>query len=339
MQPSEESGSLIRVGLIGPGKHAQEHLLPALRMLPRSRLVCISSRSEAWARAVALQWGAAGWTTDWRSMVDPEFCDAVVVSATPDLHAQVMEYALCCGVAVFVEKPPAPDTPTLRSLIVNASHAKTPTFVGYNLLFSASLKRVAEVANEFGGPRLVRIRCLANKPREILWEQRSIEQSMLYAVGIHGISVALMIRPGLEYTNARISRINSDTCAVQISLQDLFGVVAEIEIGNYTNRFVFDVEIVTVEGTIVTLRELNEIEIAHGASSKSYNAFRIDRKELVKYELGALDNGLGKIGYFPALQAFINDVSSGGAGQVPISKSLDIFNIIDNSLSDVQLSP
>ncbi|QIG95518.1 Gfo/Idh/MocA family protein [Bradyrhizobium sp. 6(2017)] len=322
-----------RVALIGPGKHAEEYLLPALRLVKDVRLICISSRSEQKAKDSAARWGADDWTIDWRSVINPQTCDAAIVAATPQAHAEVVAQALRCGVAIFAEKPPAPDTVSLRSLISAEGASRSPSFVGFNFVFAPTIKRFGDQCSKYGGPRLLKLRCVSNKPTTAIWGYTSLPQSILLAVGIHALSIALSYIPTLQYESARVVYINENLMAILITLKTSDGRIAEIELGNYANRFILELEAITDQGTVIGLENLTEFEV-YGSALSRPNGSIYDAKEVVRFSSGALLGSLDRAGYVSELSSFTRSVRSGEPSEMPISRALPAYVIIDNILLD-----
>lgn len=106
------------VAVIGSGSIAEQHL-SALKELPGARIVGVSSRTEARARAAGERFGCR-WTTDYRALLaDPEV-DLVDVVTSSGSHAPIALSALEAGKHVLVEKPMAMNTRDARRLIAEA---------------------------------------------------------------------------------------------------------------------------------------------------------------------------------------------------------------------------
>src|SRR5262245_21352498 len=102
VNPSEASDGkgvfpLLRVGVIAAGQHATENLLPTLRLLPGVRITSLSSRSPENLDRLATLYQVPHKTRDWRELINSDLVDAVVVSATPEVHEQVLLYNVPLG--------------------------------------------------------------------------------------------------------------------------------------------------------------------------------------------------------------------------------------------------
>ncbi|HZS90524.1 MAG TPA: Gfo/Idh/MocA family oxidoreductase [Chloroflexota bacterium] len=98
----------LKLALLGCGDVAVRDYLPELhRLADRVELVAVSSRTETRARAVAEQFGAAHWYTDYRQMLAESGAD-IVANLTPiQVHFETTLAALQAGKHVYSEKPVA----------------------------------------------------------------------------------------------------------------------------------------------------------------------------------------------------------------------------------------
>ena len=93
----------LRVGVIGCGRIAQEHLV-AYKQLPEVQLVAVADVAERQATSVAEQFGCKAYT-DFREMLQNESIEAVSICTPPVTHAEVMLDAVGRGIHILCEKP------------------------------------------------------------------------------------------------------------------------------------------------------------------------------------------------------------------------------------------
>lgn len=119
----------LKLALLGCGDVAQRDYLPELhRLTGRVELVAVCGRTEQRTRAVAEQYGASAWYTDYRRMLAE--CDAdLVANLTPiQLHAETTLAALQAGKHVYSEKPLA-STAALARRIADEARRRGLTLV------------------------------------------------------------------------------------------------------------------------------------------------------------------------------------------------------------------
>ena len=112
---------MLKVALLGCGDVAQRDYLPELhRLAGRVDLVAVCSRSESRARAVAVQYGAAAWYSDYQRLLDESGADLVANLTPIQIHAETTLAALRAGKHVYCEKPLASTVEAARRIAAEA---------------------------------------------------------------------------------------------------------------------------------------------------------------------------------------------------------------------------
>lgn len=137
--------ALLRVGVVGVGRHATTAILPAL---PAAgfRLVATCARHRDRAAAVGMRFGATDAYDDLAGMLDRSRLDAVVAVVPPDQFAPVIRCCLAHRIPVFAEKPGAADAAEADDLAAQASDADVPVMVGYMKRFATAYQRAGTIA-------------------------------------------------------------------------------------------------------------------------------------------------------------------------------------------------
>jgi predicted dehydrogenase len=146
----------VRWGLIGCGDIAEKRVAPALRDVPRSRLVAVARARAELAADFAARHGAARSYSDWRALIrDPEI-DAVYIATPVRLHAEQAIAALESGRHVLCEKPMALSVAECERMLAAArSHERRLGIAYYRHLYPA-VRRLRELlaSGELGKPVL-----------------------------------------------------------------------------------------------------------------------------------------------------------------------------------------
>ena len=98
-----ERSKRIRFGVVGAGNNTRLRHIPGLQAIEGVDVVAVCNRSEDSARRVADTFGIAGIFGDWRSLVESDDIDAVVIGTWPNLHCPVTVAALDAGKHVMCE--------------------------------------------------------------------------------------------------------------------------------------------------------------------------------------------------------------------------------------------
>jgi predicted dehydrogenase len=330
-QVVEGTGHL-RYGLIGPGAHATEQLLPALMQMDGAELVAVAARDLERARVAACRWGAPRYTDDWSDMLDPEEMDAVIVATTPETHAEVIALCLDRGVSVFAEKPPAPSTTVLEQLVAAEQVAPSGVvaFVGFNFPYGTSYAKLRDALSSHGEIRSFEIRMVSSKPLDVVGSAESVEESLLLGMGLHAIDMALRAMGYPASVDVMRATIDDKRMAVKIGLGYEDGRLATIHVGNHSNRLEYRCEIVTASGTSGVLDQHNTLTLS--AVGRSSREAALDVKETVQYAWPSRRGGYSRTGYLTALESFHSSVAEGCPSTSSLAASLESYRILDRVL-------
>lgn len=98
--------SIIGVGLIGAGLHANTDLLPTLKKFNKEiKLVGIANSSGFKGRHAGIKYGFEYCVSDYKELLDDKNINAVIIATRHNLHFQMVVDSLNAGKHVFVEKP------------------------------------------------------------------------------------------------------------------------------------------------------------------------------------------------------------------------------------------
>ncbi len=129
------AGRIVRVGVIGCGAIADEHL-PFLAESPQIALAAVCDVSPALATIARDRYGAERADTDIDLMLDEVRPDVVHVLTPPRTHADLVRRCLERGAHVICEKPLAPDSARTRELLALASERGRVLVETRNLLYN-----------------------------------------------------------------------------------------------------------------------------------------------------------------------------------------------------------
>ncbi|MCB9849362.1 MAG: bi-domain-containing oxidoreductase [Phycisphaerales bacterium] len=130
------------VGVIGAGNFAKLVLLPAIKATGAG-LKCIASAGGVTAQTAARKIGAASATSDYRTILDDDEINTVIIATRHDSHARLVCEALRAGKHVFVEKPLCITQSELAEIKqVRETHNITQLMVGFNRRFAPHARTV-----------------------------------------------------------------------------------------------------------------------------------------------------------------------------------------------------
>jgi predicted dehydrogenase len=128
---------VLRLGIIGFGRLAQDYYVPALRRIRRPLEICIADPLDRSRAAAAQALGSIPTYADYREALNRESLDAVLVAAPPSTHLANWRAAGANGLLVFMEKPflladelpqVDPANPAWRNLMIDFNRRFWPTY-------------------------------------------------------------------------------------------------------------------------------------------------------------------------------------------------------------------
>jgi myo-inositol 2-dehydrogenase/D-chiro-inositol 1-dehydrogenase len=141
----------MRIGWIGCGTHAAEMLLPQLVRLPIT-LAAIADTDAQRRLTVGDRYGVKSCYEDADSLLDHAGLDAIGMAVGPAVHARIGAAAMERGLAVFMEKPPAPTAQAAQVLADVSARTGKPCVVGFMKRYSTANRIAGNIlsAPEFG---------------------------------------------------------------------------------------------------------------------------------------------------------------------------------------------
>ncbi|MBN2780740.1 MAG: Gfo/Idh/MocA family oxidoreductase [Candidatus Marinimicrobia bacterium] len=157
-------------GVLGAGAVCEKKSMPAMEIIPHSRVKTVMRRDAGACRAFAERHRIPNWTTESEVIFrDPEI-NAVYIATPPDTHEPYAVRAAKAGKAVYVEKPMARNYGECRNMIKACDEADVPLFVAYyrrRLPHFLHIKELLE-AKAIGTVRSVTIRFIRSaRPDDI----------------------------------------------------------------------------------------------------------------------------------------------------------------------------
>ena len=137
------TGKKIRIGLIGCGFYAQNHLNAWRDLAPDGAvLAAVCDVDPAKARAAGEAFGTP-WHTDVEAMLSAEKLDAADIVTRQDTHRAIAEKTIAHGLATIVQKPFAPSWEDATAIVDAARRAGVWLAVHENFRYQAPMRAVA----------------------------------------------------------------------------------------------------------------------------------------------------------------------------------------------------
>jgi myo-inositol 2-dehydrogenase / D-chiro-inositol 1-dehydrogenase len=138
---------IIRVGMIGSQFIGAIHL-EALRSVPYTEVVAVTSATEANVKAFAQRHGIPRWFTDYRKMFELPEIDLVVLGLPNDLHCEAAEAAAAAGKHIICEKPLCLNLAEADRMIDACRRARVKLMYAEELCFTPKYVRLKQLVDE-----------------------------------------------------------------------------------------------------------------------------------------------------------------------------------------------
>lgn len=170
------------IALVGCGRLAEIGYLPALAATRNVRLVAVADPDETRRDRVAGLAADAGWGSvsrfrDAASLLETAPVDAMVLASPAAAHLEDAALGASAGVAVLVEKPPAPDARVAAEL----ARLSPPPWVGFNRRFDPGVLAVRSSVPSEGDVELE----LSLSYRRRSWGAHAVRDDALLDLGPH----------------------------------------------------------------------------------------------------------------------------------------------------------
>ncbi|WP_442578838.1 Gfo/Idh/MocA family protein [Mesorhizobium sp. ASY16-5R] len=201
----------IRVGVIGCGFYAQNHLNSWAELKPDGALlaaVCDVDRAKA--QAAGRGFGAP-WYTDAAKMLDAERLDVVDIVTRHETHRPLAELAIGRGVAAIVQKPFATGWDDCVAIVDAAAKAGIWLAVHENFRFQTPMRHVKRVIDSgaIGLPTWARINFRTGydiyKTQPYFYDE---ERLAIADVGIHVLDLARFFMGEVRHISCEAQRRN-----------------------------------------------------------------------------------------------------------------------------------
>lgn len=165
---------MIRIGVVGAGRHSVATHGPALKILRQRQphaieLSAICDLDEGRSCTYAKNFGFRRTYTDLALMLEEERLDALLAITPLPLTEKIVAELLPAGIPLLIEKPPGTTPQAARRLLALARECRTPHMISFNRRFNpAVLQAQAWLAEDPAGrrPRTVLGRMLRHARHE-----------------------------------------------------------------------------------------------------------------------------------------------------------------------------
>ncbi len=307
----------VKLAFFGTGTHATDSLYPCIPHIEDTEIVAVHSRTIERAELTARRFGIGYAYADVEKLLDSEKIDGAVIVGPPEIHLSIGLACLERGIPVFVEKPPAVDTPSTRKLVETAAGHSTFGMVGLNKRYALGYRIAKELISrkEFGEVTSIELK-FSNGAWPPFWGVEERALTFLSGQAIHMFDLIRYFAGEVETVYALFSRRSVDRFgfAVQAKLASDALVTCNMTCYESWNTFSERVS-VTGEGNYISVenglhlkyhREKNWIDLPDTEIYNLYHGWDVSgpmpRTSNFSHE---------HLGYLGEMRAFVNAVRMG----------------------------
>lgn len=121
----------VRWGVLGVGNVCEVKSVPAMKLVPNSKLVAVMRRNKEMVEDYATRHGVAKWYTDAQELINDPEVNAIYIATPPNAHLELAKLAASVGKPVYVEKPMARTYQECLEMIAVCEEKNVPLYVAY----------------------------------------------------------------------------------------------------------------------------------------------------------------------------------------------------------------
>lgn len=141
--------SILRVGVIGTGKHGSRYANHLVRDIPGMELSAISRRSAAKGAGQAKKWGCSFYT-DWMDLIASSDVDCVVAAVPPTMNLAIAKECARVSKPVLIEKPLAGSLEDAHRIVSLESETGLQLTTGQTLRYNAVVQALKQNIGQVG---------------------------------------------------------------------------------------------------------------------------------------------------------------------------------------------
>lgn len=218
-----------RIAIIGPGSFVKSVHVPNLRRTPDAHIVALAGRTPTAASALARSIPDCELTTDWRTVIERDDIDLVLIGTRHDSHAEIAIAALRAGKSVFVEKPLGLTREEIDAVQAAESASAGGLMVGFNRPFAPLARRMRHEVCQVDGPLSLSYRVSAPMASDHWLNDPVVGGGRLVGEACHMFDFACWIAgPAVEVFAAAPPAGEASPSSASITLRHLGGAVSTI---------------------------------------------------------------------------------------------------------------
>lgn len=177
---------MLKIGIIGMGRIGKVHAQSIAYYVPNAQVAAVADPYLTDdAKALAAQFGATQFYTDYKQLLADPAIDAVLICSSTDTHSTISVEAIEAGKHVFCEKPIDHDLGRIACVVEALKHSPVKYQVGFNRRFDHNFAAVRAAVKDgrIGDAHIVKI--TSRDPAPPSAEYAAVSGGMFLDMTIH----------------------------------------------------------------------------------------------------------------------------------------------------------
>lgn len=333
------NSKIVRIGLIGFGRHTERSMLPNILANNNTQIVAIADNNPDRINLAKSKLGNIDYFDDGEALLNASEdlgIDAVFISMTPKLHILMMEKALEKNIHVLVEKPVAISPKELeksitlskeRGLVVGVDtkwrYTKASRLARNHLFKKLSLRPVMFNLN-VTFPGLLDTQ---------LWDLGNSLEVTFYDMFIHAFDYMKFWLGDYQVVKSYFKRFSDEKIIVTciIKNKDSYAVLNLIQ---GSEEYVTNLECHLEDGSKMMIKNLNEITYLPSVSWLGTEGSLRDEAKLT-WNQGRLYRGYARAGYAEIWNEFVNCIIEGREMETNLQVAREETEVISSILDSI----
>jgi myo-inositol 2-dehydrogenase/D-chiro-inositol 1-dehydrogenase len=301
---------LLKLGIIGTGRHCRANLLPNLPFLAvQISSVCAAHKENA--EFYGKKYGAESFYDDVDQMISEQRLDLIIASVNASTHSQFIKSALNKNIPIFVEKPVAGSTDEIKNLITLDKDIRV--MVGFQKRFAPNYRLLKNAIEKktFGALHSLHLEFGVGAIGDTI-------ENFLLEVGIHFIDLLRYFTTDLQIESVLIKEIKKGQINCNIAFSAANDVIGNLHLSsNFDWSNCHERVMANFEKENITVNNL--VDISSRENSKSILSIpleKVTKKRILRkiwhpnYVSGDMENSSHfQAGFLGELKHFCNWVS------------------------------
>ena len=180
----------VKIGIAGAGRIGQRHAENLLTQIPNAHLVAVADVDKKRAQELAEKWGKIRWYDDYEKMLEQKDIEAVLISASTNVHQEIIISAAKKGKHIFCEKPIALTLKETNEALTAVEKARVLMQVGFVRRFDPALFSAKEEVDKGSIGKPLVFKAVSRDPQGPPLEYARVSGGLFVDSSIHDIDLA-----------------------------------------------------------------------------------------------------------------------------------------------------